>query len=92
MYTTSVSMTRWGAIVAKARLLLQQEQTYQKRMAAMRKRLAFIAENQDCLPEADLDEAAELQAEFADSRLGVRQLDAANLHALEAASLCGIRS
>ena len=91
MYNTSVSMNRWDVAIAKARLLLVQEQAYQKRMAAMRRRIDFVAKNQDCLPERDLDEAGELQAQLQTVGLEYANWMQANLAALEAASKCGIR-
>ena len=91
MYNTSTSMHKWDLIVVKTRLLLQREQSYQQSMTAMRKRLAFIAEHQDELPDADLREAAELQTQLQTVGLEYANWMQSNLAALEAASRCDIR-
>ena len=91
MYNTSTSTHHWDVAVARSRLLLQKEQSFQRDMAAMRRRLNYIAKHQDELPESDLDEAAELQTQLQTVGLEYANWMQANLGALEAASKCGIR-
>ncbi len=91
MLNTSMDNSKWGRAVAQSRLLLQREQQYKQQMAAMRKRLAFIAAHQDELPYADLREAGELQGQLQTVGLEYANWMQDNLPALESASKLGIR-
>ena len=91
MLNTSMPSGKYGAVIARARLLLQHEQSYQQRMAAMRRRLNFINEHEDELPWADMREAAELRVQLQTVGMEYACWMQANLAALESASKWGIR-
>ncbi len=91
MRNTSDPSGKFGVVIARSRLLLQREQAYQKQMQSMRRRLAFICEHQDELPQSDFDEAAELQTQLQTVGLEYANWMQANLPALESASKWGIR-
>ena len=89
MFSRDISII--GYAIARTRSLLLQEQVYQRRMKQMRRRFNFIAKHQDELPQADLDEAAEIQTQLQTVGLEYAEWMQTNLTALEAASKCGIR-
>ncbi len=89
MFSRDISII--GYAIARTRSLLLQEQVYQRRMKQMRRRFNYIAKHQDELPERDLDEATQLQAELQTVGLEYANWMQTNLTALEAASRCGIR-